>query len=76
LDFVSDQSSSVRASIDDFVGNVLLALIIVVGTLLIFMGLRSGLLMGGILLVTVAGTLIGMYLYGLDMPCSAFLSAP
>ena len=67
LDFVSDQSSSVRASIDDFVGNVLLALIIVVGTLLIFMGLRSGLLMGGILLVTVAGTLIGMYLYGLDM---------
>ena len=67
LHFVSDQSSSVRASIDDFVGNVMLALIIVVGTLLIFMGLRSGLLMGGILLVTVAGTLIGMYLYGLDM---------
>ena len=67
LDFVSDQSSSVRASIDDFVANVILALIIVVTTLLIFMGLRSGLLMGGILLVTVAGTLIGMYLYGLDM---------
>jgi multidrug efflux pump subunit AcrB len=67
LHFVSDQSSSVRASIDDFVGNVMLALVIVVGTLLIFMGLRSGLLMGGILLVTVAGTLIGMYLYGLDM---------
>ena len=67
LDFVSDQSSSVRASIDDFVGNVMLALVIVVGTLLVFMGLRSGLLMGAILLVTVAGTLIGMYLYGLDM---------
>jgi len=31
------------------------------------MGLRSGILMGGILLVTVAGTLFGMYLYGLDM---------
>ncbi|MCU7882657.1 MAG: efflux RND transporter permease subunit [Candidatus Thiodiazotropha sp. (ex Lucinoma annulata)] len=67
LQFVSDQSASVRASVDDFVGNVVLALIIVVGTLLIFMGLRSGLLMGGILLVTVAGTLFGMYLYGLDM---------
>lgn len=67
LDFVSDQSSLVRESVDGFVGNVVLALIIVVGTLLIFMGLRSGLLMGGILLVTVAGTLIGMYLYGLDM---------
>lgn len=64
---VSDQSVSVKDSVDDFVMNVVLALVIVVGTLLIFMGLRSGLLMGGILLVTVAGTLMGMYLYGLDM---------
>lgn len=64
---ISDQSASVKASVDDFVMNVVLALVIVVGTLLIFMGLRSGLLMGGILLVTVAGTLMGMYLYGLDM---------
>lgn len=64
---ISDQSESVAASVDDFVMNVVLALAIVVGTLLIFMGLRSGILMGGILLVTVAGTLFGMYLYGLDM---------
>jgi len=64
---VSDQSSSVKASVADFVMNVALALVIVVGTLLVFMGLRSGLLMGGILLITVAGTLFGMYLYGLDM---------
>ncbi|MBL4599477.1 MAG: efflux RND transporter permease subunit [Rhizobiaceae bacterium] len=64
---ISDQSISVRTSVNDFVTNVALALIIVVGTLLVFMGIRSGLLMGGILLVTVAGTLIGMYLYGLDM---------
>ncbi len=64
---ISDQGESVRQSIDDFVMNVVLALIIVVGTLLVFMGLRSGLLMGGILLVTVAGTLLGMKLYGLDM---------
>ena len=64
---ISDQSASVKASVDDFVMNVVLALAIVVGTLLIFMGLRSGILMGGILLVTVAGTLLGMYLYGLNM---------
>mmetsp|Transcript_22796 Transcript_22796/g.37890 ORF Transcript_22796/g.37890 Transcript_22796/m.37890 type:complete len:601 (-) Transcript_22796:2-1804(-) len=64
---ISDQGASVKASVDDFVVNVGLALAIVVGTLLIFMGLRSGILMGGILLVTVAGTLFGMYLYGLDM---------
>jgi len=64
---VSDQSASVKVSVNDFVMNVALALVIVVGTLLVFMGLRSGILMGGILLVTVAGTLMGMYLYGLDM---------
>ncbi len=64
---ISDQSVSVRVSINDFVMNVALALAIVVGTLLVFMGLRSGILMGAILLVTVAGTLFGMYAYGLDM---------
>ena len=71
LHFVSDQSSLVRDSVDGFVDNVVLALIIVVGTLLIFMGLRSGLLMGGILLVTVAGTLIGMYLWAPSLSRSA-----
>lgn len=64
---ISDQSVTVKASVNDFVMNVVLALVIVVGTLVIFMGLRSGILMGGILLVTVAGTLFGMSLYGLDM---------
>jgi len=64
---ISDQSVTVKESVDDFVSNVVLALAIVVGVLLIFMGLRSGILMGGILLVTVAGTLFGMYIYGLDM---------
>ena len=64
---ISDQSATVNESVNDFVMNVVLALAIVVGTLLIFMGLRSGILMGGILMVTVAGTLMGMYLYGLDM---------
>lgn len=64
---ISDQSVSVQASVSDFVVNVVLALAIVVGTLLIFMGLRSGILMGIILLITVAGTLFGMYAYGLNM---------
>lgn len=64
---ISDQSVSVAESVNDFVMNVVVALAIVVGTLMIFMGLRSGILMGSILLITVAGTLMGMYLYGLDM---------
>jgi multidrug efflux pump subunit AcrB len=64
---ISDQSESVKVSVNSFVSNVLVALVIVVGTLMVFMGFRSGILMGGILLVTVAGTLFGMLLYGLDM---------
>lgn len=64
---ISDQGVSVKVSVNDFIMNVVMALAIVVGTLLIFMGLRSGLLMGGILLVTVAGTLLGMYLSGMEM---------
>lgn len=64
---ISDQSVSVKASVNSFMMNVVVALAIVVGTLVVFMGLRSGILMGGILLVTVAGTLFGMHLYGLDM---------
>jgi len=64
---ISDQGVSVKVSVDDFIMNVVMSLAIVVGTLLVFMGLRSGLLMGGILLITVAGTLLGMYLGGLDM---------
>ncbi|MEM9204994.1 MAG: efflux RND transporter permease subunit [Pseudomonadota bacterium] len=64
---ISDQGDTVRVSVNDFVMNVVIALVIVVGTLLVFMGLRSGVLMGGILLVTIAGTLAGMKLYGLDM---------
>lgn len=67
VEAISDQGASVRESVNSFVMNVVLALVIVVGTLLVFMGLRSGILMGGILLVTIAGTLFGMLLYGLDM---------
>lgn len=51
---ISDQSVSVKVSLNSFVMNVVVALAIVVGTLTVFMGLRSGILMDGILLVTVA----------------------
>ena len=46
---ISDQGASVKASVDDFVVNVVFALVIVVGALLLSMGLRSGFLMVGIL---------------------------
>ncbi|MBQ6002202.1 MAG: efflux RND transporter permease subunit, partial [Synergistaceae bacterium] len=60
LDEIYMQSEGVVNSVNDFVVNLMESLIIVVGVLLVFMGLRSGLLIGIILLLTVSGTLIIM----------------
>jgi len=67
LQAISYQSDSVRASINNFIANLLAAIGIVVAVLLVFMGLRSGLIIGGVLLLIVAGTLIAMALDGIDM---------
>ena len=50
------QSNQVTKSIQDFIVNLLESLVIVVGVLLVFMGLRSGVIIGAVLLLTVAGT--------------------
>ncbi|MBR2209172.1 MAG: efflux RND transporter permease subunit, partial [Synergistaceae bacterium] len=50
------QSDQVVKSTNDFIINLIESLAIVVGVLLIFMGLRSGLIIGLVLLITVAGT--------------------
>ena len=60
LDEIYMQSKGVVKSVHDFVINLMESLIIVVGVLLVFMGLRSGLLIGIVLLLTVAGTLLIM----------------
>lgn len=61
------QGKIVDASIQDFVVNVVLALVIVIGTLLIFMGPRSGLVIGTVLLLTISATLATMNLVGVPM---------
>ena len=60
LDEIYMQSKGVVSSIHDFVVNLMESLLIVVGVLLIFMGMRSGLMIGLVLLLTVAGTLMVM----------------
>ena len=60
LRVISLQSQAVVKAINGFLINLVEAVIIVVGVLLIFMGLRSGLIIGGILLVTIMGTFIIM----------------
>ena len=61
------QGKIVDASVQNFVQNVVLAIAIVVVTLLIFMGLRSGLVIGAVLLLIIAATLLTMNLSGIPM---------
>jgi multidrug efflux pump subunit AcrB len=60
MDFgvVSMQSDAVAVAISGFVVSLMQAVAIVILVLLIFMGLRSGLLIGAILLVTIVGSFI------------------
>ena len=59
------QSDGVVKSVNDFVINLIESLVIVVGVLLVFMGIRSGLMIGIVLLLTVAATLILMNQQGI-----------
>lgn len=61
------QSDQVTKSVNDFIINLLESLAIVVGVLLVFMGLRSGLIIGLVLLITVAGTFIIMNYMGITL---------
>ena len=61
------QGKVVDVAIQDFVVNVLTSLVIVFVTLLIFMGLRSGIVMGLTVFITMAATLMFMWLGGIPM---------
>ncbi|MDY7098190.1 MAG: efflux RND transporter permease subunit [Pseudomonadota bacterium] len=61
------QGKVVDKSVSDFVVNVFIALGIVIGTLVVFMGLKSGLVIGIGLLLTIAATLGTMYMANVPM---------
>ncbi|MBQ9574011.1 MAG: efflux RND transporter permease subunit [Synergistaceae bacterium] len=61
------QSDQVTKSVNDFIINLLESLAIVVGVLLVFMGMRSGLIIGLVLLITVAGTFVIMNYMGITL---------
>jgi multidrug efflux pump subunit AcrB len=67
LNEVYFQADHVEKAVDGFVINLVESLIIVIGLLMIFMGMRSGLLIGGILLLTIAGTFVMMDMFGIDL---------
>lgn len=56
--FVSLQSEAVTEAISGFIASLVEAVAIVIAVLLIFMGLRSGLLIGFILVLTIAGSFL------------------
>ena len=67
LEAIYDQPKIVDESVSGFIYNVIAALVIVIIVLLFFMGLHTGLIIGAILLITVAGTVWFMNFYGIDL---------
>lgn len=61
------QGNIVEKSVDDFVVNVIAALIIVIFTLLLFMGIQSAVVIGVVLVLTIAATLATMQLVDIPM---------
>jgi multidrug efflux pump subunit AcrB len=61
------QGKIVDASVQDFVVNVVAALVIVIVTLFIFMGMKSASVIGAILLLTIFATLATMDVVGIPM---------
>ena len=61
------QGDIVDKAVTDFAFNVLLAVLIVLGTLWIFMGLRAAITIGSVLVITIAATLAIMYAVNIPM---------
>lgn len=61
------QGKIVETAVSDFALNVLAALLIVLVTLFFFMGLRSAVVIGSVLVLTIAATLATMYVINIPM---------
>ena len=64
---IYNQPVEVNKSVSGFIVSVGQAIAIVIGVLLVFMGIRSGIIIGAVLLITVAGTLMLMALFGIEL---------
>jgi multidrug efflux pump subunit AcrB len=67
LDAIYDQAKIVDESVDGFILNLVMSVIVVVLTLWLFMGWRSALVVGATLIVTVMGTVLIMWLMDLRL---------
>ena len=64
---IYDQASVVDESVDGFITNLVMSVAVVTLTLCLFMGWRSGVVVGTVLLVTVLGTILIMWLMGIQL---------
>ncbi|MCG7927874.1 MAG: efflux RND transporter permease subunit [Candidatus Thiodiazotropha taylori] len=64
---IYNQPAEVDKSVSSFIVSVGQAVAIVIVVLLVFMGLRVGLIIGAVLLITVSGTLLLMHLDGIEL---------
>ena len=64
---IYDQPGVVKVSVGDFLINLVESIAIVFAVLLVAMGIKAGLLIGGVLLLTILGTSVGMYLIGIQL---------
>ncbi|MEH0020436.1 MAG: efflux RND transporter permease subunit [Desulfobacter sp.] len=67
IDTINFQASRVTQSLDEFMINLGEAVAIVIILLLFFMGLRAGLLIGAVLILTILGTFVGMFMAGITL---------
>jgi multidrug efflux pump subunit AcrB len=64
---IYDQASVVDESVDGFINNLVMSVAVVTFTLCLFMGWRSGVVVGSVLLVTVLGTILIMWLMDIQL---------
>nr|NJM02878.1 efflux RND transporter permease subunit [Desulfobacula sp.] len=67
LGVIAMQSEAVTEAVNGFVVNLAESVFIVILVLLLFMGLRSGLIIGFILMLTIAATFVLMDVYGIAL---------
>ncbi len=65
IETIYDQGGRVDQAVNEFMVNLVGSLIIVIALLLVFMGWRSGALIGAVLLLTILATFIYMWLTGI-----------
>ncbi|MFT5594235.1 MAG: multidrug efflux pump subunit AcrB [Oceanicoccus sp.] len=64
---IYDQAQVVDEAVSGFITNLIMSVAVVIATLCLFMGWRAGIVVGAVLLLTVLGTVLVMWLYGLNL---------